>query len=90
MGTPVIVSDLGAVPETVIGPPQCLPQERTGWHVPPGDAGALADAIADVLALRPSQRDALACRARQHVEGHFSLEHMVGETLDVYTALLGR
>ncbi len=90
MGTPVIVSDLGAVPETVIGPPQCLPQERTGWHVPPGDAAALADAIADVLALRPSQRDALACRARQHVEGHFSLEHMVGETLDVYTALLGR
>lgn len=90
MGVPVIVSDLGAVPETVLAPPQCQPNERTGWHVGAGDARMLADAIRDALGLRPSARDALALRARRHVMDNFSLSHMVGETLDVYTALLGR
>jgi glycosyltransferase involved in cell wall biosynthesis len=90
MGAPVVVSDLGAVPETVLAPPQCQPQERTGWRVAPGEADALAAGLAEALALRPSARDALSSRARAHVERHFSLEHMVGETLDVYSALLGR
>lgn len=90
MGTPVVVSDLGAVPETVLAPPQAQPGERTGWRVPPGDAVALATGLNEALALRPSARDALARRARVHVERHFSLEAMVAETLDVYCALLGR
>ncbi|MGX1740891.1 glycosyltransferase family 4 protein [Bosea sp. NPDC055353] len=89
MGTPVVVSDLGAVPETVLAPPQAQPGERTGWRVPPGDATALAAGLNEALALRPSARDALARRARVHVERHFSLEAMVSETLDVYCALLG-
>ncbi|KPF66761.1 glycosyl transferase [Bosea sp. AAP35] len=90
MGTPVVVSDLGAVPETVLAPPQTSPGERTGWRVPPGDADALAAALEGALGLRPSARDNLALRARRHVEGRFSLETMVNETLDVYCALLGR
>ncbi len=90
MGAPVIVSDLGAVPETVLAPPQTLPSERTGWRVPAGDAAALAAALGEALALRPSARDALARRARLHVERHFSLETMVAQTLDVYCALLER
>ncbi len=90
MGTPVVVSDLGAVPETVLAPPQVQPGERTGWRIPPGDAAALAAGLNEALALRPSARDALARRARIHVERHFSLEAMVAETLDVYCALLGR
>jgi glycosyltransferase involved in cell wall biosynthesis len=89
MGTPVVVSDLGAVPETVLAPPQVSPAERTGWHVPAGSAAALADAVGQVLALKESARDGLMRRARRHVEAHFSLEGMVGETLDVYAALLG-
>jgi glycosyltransferase involved in cell wall biosynthesis len=89
MGAPVIVSELGAVPETVLSPPQVQPNERSGWRVPPGDAAALAAAIREALALRPSARDALAQRARRHVESQFSLERMVGDTLDVYAALLG-
>lgn len=90
MGVPVVVSDLGAVPETVLAPPQTVPGERTGWRVPPGDAAGLAACLAEALALRPSAREALAARARLHVERHFSLETMVRETLDVYCALLGR
>ena len=90
MGAPVVVSDLGAVPETVLAPPQVTPAERTGWRVPPGDAQALAEGLREALSLRPSTRDALAQRARRHVERHFSLEAMVSETLDVYCALLER
>jgi glycosyltransferase involved in cell wall biosynthesis len=90
LGTPVVVSDLGAVPETVLAPPDAGPQERTGWRVPPGDAAALAEAVAAALAMGASAREALATRARVHVERHFSLDRMVADTLDVYEALLVR
>jgi glycosyltransferase involved in cell wall biosynthesis len=88
MGTPVVVSDLGAVPETVLAPPQVSAHERTGWRIPPGDADALAQAIGAALSLGASAREALAMRARIHVERNFSLDRMVSDTLDVYAALL--
>ena len=90
MGTPVVVSDLGAVPETVLSPPQVMAEERTGWRVPAGDAEALADAIAEALTLGASARESLALRARLHVERNFSLDRMVADTLDTYAALLQR
>jgi glycosyltransferase involved in cell wall biosynthesis len=88
MGAPVVVSDLGAVPETVRTPPDVTSAERTGWRVPPKDAGALAQAISAALSLGASARDAMATRARMHVEKHFSLEQMVSQTLDVYMTLI--
>jgi glycosyltransferase involved in cell wall biosynthesis len=89
LGTPVIVSDLGAVPETVLAPPDVAASARTGWRVPAGDADALADALEGVLALDEADRSALAARARAHVEQHFSLQAMTGATLDVYRRVLG-
>ena len=88
IGTPVIVSNLGAVPETVLAPPSVPNEQRTGWHVPAGDAKVLADAIETALLMRPSLREAMADRARSHVEKHFSLPRMVADTLDVYAALI--
>jgi glycosyltransferase involved in cell wall biosynthesis len=88
IGTPVVVSNLGAVPETVAAPPDVPAESRTGWRVPPGDAIALADAITAALALRPSARDQLAARARHHVEERFSLQQMLDKTLDIYAAIL--
>ena len=88
MGAPVVVSELGAVPETVLAPPHVDPQARTGWHVPPGDAKALADALAHALALGETARDSLARRARAHVQSHFSLDRMCGQTLAVYAATI--
>ncbi len=88
VGTPVIVSDLGAVTETVLAPPSVAAGQRTGWHVKPSDAAELADAIMAALELRPSIREAMALRARAHVERLFSLERMVADTLDVYAALI--
>ncbi len=88
LGTPVVVTDIGAVPETVLAPPDVDPSRRTGWRVSPNDADALADALGELLALGASARDGLALRARAHVESHFSLETMVADTLDVYDSLL--
>lgn len=90
MGAPVVVSDIGAVPETVLAPPQVTADLRTGWRVPPGDAAALADALRGALALGATAREALARRARAHVEAHFSLGEMTRRTLDVYLGLLSR
>lgn len=90
LGTPVVVSDLGAVPETVLAPPDVSASQRTGWRVPPGDAGALAAALTEALSLGASARDALVRRGRAHVEANFSLERMTGDTLAVYAHLLGR
>ena len=89
MGTPVVVSDLGAVPETVLAPPDVPPHERTGWRVPAGDAAALAEAVgggARARRQRPRRRSPRG--PARHVERHFSLERMVAQTLDVYAALL--
>ncbi len=88
LGTPVIVSDLGAVPETVLAPPDAPAGQRTGWRVPPGDAVALAAALTEALSLGASARDSLARRCRAHVEAHFSLDGMVGHTLAIYADLL--
>jgi len=56
--------------------------------VPPGDAPALAEALVNALSLGASAREALARRARAHVERNFSLEHMTRATLDVYLSVL--
>ena len=88
MGAPVVVTDIGAVPETVLAPPEAPEDARTGWRIPPGDPEALAQSVSRALSLGASQRDALALRARAHVEAHFSLPKMCAQTLEVYAALL--
>jgi glycosyltransferase involved in cell wall biosynthesis len=88
LGTPVIVTDLGAVPETVLAPPDVAEGERTGWRIPRSDPQALATAIAAAISLPQSQRAAMQARARVHVEAHFSLEAMVDATLGVYEGLV--
>jgi glycosyltransferase involved in cell wall biosynthesis len=90
LGAPVVVSDLGAVSETVLSPPQTAPDARTGWRVKAGDAEALAEALQAALSLGASAREAMARRARTHVEGQFSLERMTRETLEAYVGLLER
>ncbi len=86
MGVPVIATNIGAPPETVVTGPG---PERTGWLVRPGDAGALADAIRAATALSEGDRAALSRRAREHVARHFSIGSMQRATLAVYDELLG-
>lgn len=90
MGCPVIATDIGAPPETVKGLPNVSREQATGWLVPPGDASALADAIAEALALSPDARREMGKRARAHVIASFSLKAMKRLTLAVYDELLNK
>lgn len=81
MGCPVIATDHGGAAETIEA-------GVTGWRVPPGDAAALAEAIAEALDLAPLERVALAERCRASVAARFTTASMQAATLDVYREVL--
>jgi glycosyltransferase involved in cell wall biosynthesis len=87
MGTPVIAANLAGAPETVLAPPMVEESSRTGFLVPPGNAAALAVAIATVLSLGATAGGKLSSRAKNHVETCFSAEHMCAATLEAYVDL---
>ncbi|MEP4806457.1 MAG: glycosyltransferase, partial [Hyphomicrobiales bacterium] len=85
---PAIVTDHGGARETVLVPPAVTEQLRTGWRVPPGDVGALADALQTVLTMSEQERRTIGKRAREHAVANFSLDAMCNQTLAVYKSLL--
>ena len=89
IGTPVIATDIGAPPETVLGRPGVDADRATGWLVPPGDSERLAVAIAEASSMSPEERARMGARARNHVLKSFSLQQMKQQTLQVYDRLLG-
>ncbi len=89
MGCPVVATDHGAPPETILARPAVAEDAATGWLVPPGNAPSLAAAIAEGLALSPDARAEMGRRARAHVLTTFTLEAMQRETLAAYDSLLG-
>jgi glycosyltransferase involved in cell wall biosynthesis len=80
-GLPVVATSVGGLPEVV------SPGE-TGFLVPPGDAGALAAALDNVLAA-PERRLALGRAGRARVERDFSFAAMVRRHERVFQSLLG-
>jgi glycosyltransferase involved in cell wall biosynthesis len=88
MGTPVIATNIGAPPETVLSPADPAGMARTGWLIPPGDADALAAAITQALNLTPEQSAAISARAKQRAARDFSLAAMKRATLATYDELL--
>lgn len=83
MGRPLIVTDHGGARETVL-------RDETGWLVKPGDTHALAQALAEAMALSDRQRAILATRAMAHVAANFTVETMCAQTLDVYAEVMER
>ncbi len=88
MRCPVIATDHGAPPETVLDAGQVGFDHATGWLVPPGDVGVLARTIAAATALSDTDRQAIGQRARAHTIAHFSLVSMKRASLQVYDELL--
>jgi len=80
MGRPVIVTDIGAVMETVV------PGE-TALVVPPANPEALAAALARALNMTAEERAAQAERAVAHVADRFTKDQMCRDTLAVYREL---
>ena len=88
MGCPVIVPDLGALPETILAHGQGQ-AGFTGWLFPPRDIASLASHIGRALALSTAERAAIGARAQEHVAANFTLAQMQEATLAVYDELLG-
>jgi glycosyltransferase involved in cell wall biosynthesis len=88
MGCPVIVSDLGALPETIVSPEQDA-QKFTGWLVSAKDVDALTDRLKLALSLTPAERAKIAARASARASAEFALSQMQAKTLAVYDELLG-
>ena len=88
MGCPVIVPDLGALPETIVAA-ETDPALFTGWLVPPRNVEALAERIGLALKLPEAERAVIGARATAHVAAKFELAQMQQKTLEVYDELLG-
>jgi glycosyltransferase involved in cell wall biosynthesis len=86
---PIIATEFGAPPETVLAQPFVESGQITGWLVAPGDAGALSDILSRALSLEPLERAAIGDRARRHIMAGFTTAAMQGRTLAVYDRLLG-
>jgi glycosyltransferase involved in cell wall biosynthesis len=77
---PLLVSDVGGFAE--------LAATGAARAFPAGDAGALHDALQELLADR-AKRDALAERARSAARQRFAWEGIAARTLALYAALVG-
>lgn len=77
MGRLVVATNHGGSKETII-------DGKTGWLVPPNDAGALARVLTDILALSDQTRAMIGDQAMAHVIQNFSREKFMNETLRVY------
>jgi glycosyltransferase involved in cell wall biosynthesis len=89
VGCPTICTNIGAPPEIVLVPPDVPRDQATGWHVPPRDASALADALAEALAMPDAERNAMSVRAIASIAARFTVDAMQRQTLTVYDGILG-
>ena len=80
-GVPMVVTDVGDSAWILDG---------NGEVVPPGDAGALAQALAHLLKLCPAERQALGQRGRQRIVENFSLETVAERYLCEWSKLCAR
>ena len=71
------------------GTPEALSDGETGLLVPPGDIGAIVDAVSRLLDSR-ELACRLSCAARKRITDRFSVDRMVHATEELYDALLAR
>lgn len=76
MGTPVIASDLGGIPEVII-------DEETGFLVAPGDSDQLADAILR-LWRKPALRREMNRKIVHFIQTNFEKERQFARFLDFF------
>lgn len=88
MACPVISTNIGAPPETVLAPPRVTANDRTGWLVAPSDIDDYESVLLEALSLGDAQRGEIGARARSHVMEMFSTFKMQRLTLAVYDELL--
>jgi sugar transferase (PEP-CTERM/EpsH1 system associated) len=80
-GRPVVATAVGEVPDAIV-------PGVTGLLVPPGDAGALAAALSEVLDDR-ARAGAMGRAGRERAESEFNLDHMVEAYERVWRSVRG-
>jgi glycosyltransferase involved in cell wall biosynthesis len=80
VGTPVIATDAGATDELILN-------EQTGLLIPPGDVGAIVDAMTSLLD-DGDQGKSMAWRGRAHVERHFDFRIRMAHNVALYRGVL--
>lgn len=88
MACPVISTNIGAPPETVLAPPRVTANDRTGWLVAPSDIDDYESVLLEAFSLDDAARAEIGARARRHVMEMFSTFKMQRLTLAVYDELL--
>lgn len=74
-GLPVVASRVGGIPETMA--------EDAGVLVPPGDPGAVANAVHELLR-HPDRWPAMGRAGRNHVETHYDADALLDDLVDAY------
>jgi glycosyltransferase involved in cell wall biosynthesis len=80
-GRPCVVTD-------TVGAAELITEARAGLVVPPDDAGALAAAISEILAMSERQRDEMGSRGRQLVERVCATPVIAAQTIEAYRDVL--
>lgn len=91
-GIPVVMMEAGAmglpiVSTEVSGIPEIVRRDQTGVLVPPGDAAALAEAIAD-LAIKPQVRRQLGENTRALIEAEFNIARNTSRLANIWSETL--
>lgn len=81
-GRPIVATAVGDVPAVLEG-------GRAGVLVPPGEAAALASAVADLLA-DPARARRLSVAAAARAAEAYTVDHMLERYVSLYERLLGR
>jgi glycosyltransferase involved in cell wall biosynthesis len=81
MARPVVVSDAGGLPESVV-------HDETGLIVPAGDANALVEALVDLLTDR-QKANQMGLAGRQRALAHYDRPRIVERIIALYEEVLG-
>jgi glycosyltransferase involved in cell wall biosynthesis len=80
-GKPVVTTSTGIVPQLGLN-------GASGTMVPPGDAGALAEAIVKLLSLKDEDKERIARKNREMIEARFSIAAWTDRMIEVYNHAL--
>jgi len=83
MARPLIATDHGGARETVLA-------GQSGILVPPGNAAALANAIAHLLAQPSAALTAMGAAGRAHIAARYTVERMCADTIALYRKMLAK
>jgi glycosyltransferase involved in cell wall biosynthesis len=90
MARPVVVSNLGAGPDSVLSPP-AVPEDRmTGLRFSAGDSIALSTALLRLFSLPEPERTAIGARGRAWVLANFNAQAAAEPTLQLYADIAAR